>query len=103
MNCALTIQAPPETDGFTDDPANAKWRTVGTLMARPITNQGLEKYVQAEQLATVAYAFRSRFNPNVTPKRRLIFKGRTLNVKYAVDPDARQRDMLIGCTEVVKS
>jgi head-tail adaptor len=103
LNCALTIQSPPERDGFTDDPANARWQTVGTLFARPIAKSGLEKFVQPEYLAAVSYAFSARYNPNVTPQNRLVFKGKPLNIQFAFDPDQRGRDMLIGCTEIVKT
>jgi SPP1 family predicted phage head-tail adaptor len=101
LNCQLTIQELPKSDGFTDVPPQ-DWITIGHAWGTPLPKKGQEKFVQPEYLASVDYVFQTTYTPLLTPNRRLLFRDRILNVSFAMDPEQRNEQLIVGCTEVVK-
>lgn len=100
----ITIQYPAEVqndagemvDSWVDFPSiGAKRRAaVETLTGR--------EYFAAQQTnAERTEKIRIRYEAGITPKMRILFESRILQINAILDNDNRHRELLLMCTEVV--
>jgi len=69
--------------------------------AEIVTPSGSERQI-AEQLdAICTHKVTIRYRSDVTPKMRVVFGSRTLNIEHAPDPDGRRRKLELLCKELV--
>lgn len=82
----MEIERPTETQ----DAAGQVTRTWTTLARVPCSYQVLsaDESIRGEQVqATLRAQFEMRWRSGVTPQMRIVFDGRTLNIRAVFDPD----------------
>lgn len=83
--------------GFTET-----WDTTATLWAKVEPVKGWEK-MQAQQLQTqLTHKVTVRYSASVTTAKRLLFEGRVLDVKEAVNLDEANAFLRLMCVEVAR-
>lgn len=77
------------------------WTTVATLDASAEPLSGRELFAAQEHHSEVTTRFRIRYRSGVTAKMRLSFSGRLYDIRYVINVEERNREMLLLCTEGV--
>lgn len=97
LNVPVTLESPSETGGGSNV---VTWTTIGTIWAEQLGLGGAE--VSGIE-ATADYRFRARFRSDINPRWRLGLSGssRKLQVISVIDPDGRNREILIIARETV--
>ena len=102
MRHLVTIQAPPAgtPDSFGQDTGSATtvasnvWASVEPLEGR--------EFEQAQRIvAQVTHKITIRGRTGVSPKQRVVHKGRTFEIGAVINPDERLRKLVLLCVEVV--
>jgi SPP1 family predicted phage head-tail adaptor len=90
-----------ETDADEYGDVPERWETEATVWGRVEQTGGRESW-QADQVQPDVTALVTiRYYSGVTPKHRLKIGDRILQVRSAIDPDGRRRELRVGCTEEV--
>lgn len=77
------------------------WVAAATIWARVSPGQGRE-LISAQQVnAELTHQVEMRYRPEVTTTRRVIHKGRTLEIVSIINPDERNKNMILLCKELV--
>jgi SPP1 family predicted phage head-tail adaptor len=103
LNQLVTIQWPTETRGATFKDVQTDWTAVSaTVWARIATAPGREVYapalgqVQGQGSVTIT----TRYRGDVTNKCRVVFGGRTFEVKWVQDFEERHEYLHLTCAEL---
>jgi SPP1 family predicted phage head-tail adaptor len=76
------------------------WSTERTFWAN-LMPQGAREFVLAQQRdGEMSALFSCRHRSDITNKKRLVFDGRTFDIRGFWNPDGRERELLISCREV---
>lgn len=96
----MILQAP--TIARADDGAETiTWTTLATIWAGIRTLRGRE-YWQAQQVnSDVTHEVLIRYRARLSPRFRLIFEGRTLEILSIQNADEGRTDLILLCKEVV--
>lgn len=77
------------------------WSAVATVWARVAPLRGMEAQ-QARQVQDVqSYKVTMRYRSDVTPKMRLVWGSKTLNIRAVINPDEKSRYSELLCDEGV--
>lgn len=77
---------------------------IGRIWVRPVPldERRLEERVMAGQLtAQHSYHFDTRYRTDISAKMQLVWRGKTLEIRTAVDDDGMRRRLVLYCTEVL--
>lgn len=79
------------------------WQDVATVWASVRPGASGERFISAadQMQATITHTVRIRQRAGVSPKMRLLWGSRVLNIQSVVDPDGRRREVLLLCEEIV--
>lgn len=77
------------------------WSDVATVWAQVLPGASSERFQAAagQRVAEVSHTVRIRFRAGITPKMRLVWETRVLEILSIVDPDGRRRTGLLLCSE----
>lgn len=94
----VTIQVPtPSTDPEWGQVE--QYGVVATVAASVIPTGGSESARDKGVQSSTGYTIRIRYLDNVDSKCVLIWRGRTLDIVSAIDPDNRRRELVIEAKE----
>jgi len=84
------------------------WKDVATVWAsvraRTIQSTGETFVATADQvLATISHTVRIRQRAGLSPKMRLLWGNRVLQIEAISDPTGRKAEMLLQCQEIVET
>lgn len=94
----VTLQGYSETLSALGEPIKA-WTDVATVWADVSPERGREAIAAMQIDATVVQRVRIRYRAGLTPKMRVIFGARTLQVEAVLNVDERNRELLLACVE----
>ena len=77
------------------------WAAYATVWARVSPLQGKELINAQQVLAECTHDVEIRYNSNVTAADRVIHKSRTLEIMSIIDPDERNKNLILICKELV--
>ena len=60
---------------------------------------GRELEFAARRVANVTHSVAMRYRSGVTPRMRIVWDSRTLNIEAALDPEGLQRELNLLCVE----
>lgn len=78
-----------------------QWNEVMQRYAALTRTPGTEVWASAQRNARVPTIFELRYEDTVVPGMRLIFSGKTYNIKSAIDPTGRKEKLVITTEELV--
>lgn len=96
----VTLQR-PRTSGDAFGEERAEWEDVVELRAAITPVSGTEQMAAAQLAATVTHQVTTRYWPGITPRMRLLYGQRVLNIVSVVDVDERRRELRMDCAEAV--
>ena len=80
------------------------WQTWAFVWAQvsPLMALAREEFVSgaAQEVATARRQVRIRYRQGVTVKMRIIWEGKTLEIRNVLDPDERRREYVLLCEEI---
>lgn len=68
---------------------------------QPATARDLERVAAGSVLSSATQIVTIPYHAQVTTKTRITFNGRTLNVTGVANPDERNKELILACTELV--
>lgn len=96
----LTIQEETVTrDGSGEELRT--WGTVATVWGQILPGTPNERFQAAagQRVAEVSHRVRIRFREGITPKMRILWETRILEILGVVDPDGKRSTTYLLCTE----
>ena len=94
----VTLQAPLETpDGLMG--RTETWTDEGTVWAEIWALRGDERIEAAKVEAVVTHRIRIRYWAGLTTKHRIVFNGRTFNVRFVNNVNERSIEMILDVEE----
>lgn len=90
--------------GTTQNAANEEiedWRKVATVWASIVPLSGTERIVAEQTQADVTHTVTLRYRAGVTPKMRIIYGERRLEILSVVEGLKRRRELILNCKELV--
>ena len=97
----VTLQQPTEGVDEYGNPTTI-WVDVGQAWAAVEPVRGQEQYLAQQTYGTTTYRVRIRHRQDVSVTWRVVWEGRVLEVKAALDVDGRHRELALTCIEVVQ-
>ena len=81
------------------------WKDVTTVWASVRPGASGERFISAadQMQATITHTVRIRQRAGISPKMRLLWGTRKLDIQSVVDPDGRRREVLLLCEEIVET
>jgi SPP1 family predicted phage head-tail adaptor len=96
----VIVQEPILTQNNFGEEEVSGWQRKATVWANIVRDQGNENY-DAQQIKNVVdLKITTRYFAWITPKMRLIFKDKPIDIDSVVDPDGRRRSLEIRCKQV---
>lgn len=94
----VQIQA---ADVTTDDDGSIieTWRTIATVWANPNPTSGGERWKDAALATSNLFIFKMRYFRGLTTKNRILFDGRTFDIKNVQDVNERGIIHMVTCLE----
>jgi SPP1 family predicted phage head-tail adaptor len=77
------------------------WTTTATVWAQVRQASGRELWRRQQMQATAAWTISLRYRAELTTKHRVVYDGRTFEVRAVTDPDERRRFLELACEEIV--
>jgi len=96
----VTIQTPSVVSDDLGQAINT-WGTLATVWAavKPLTG---DQRLAAQQVdATASHTVTILYRADVTPKMRVLYGSRILEIQAVMDPDERHEQLELACAEVV--
>jgi SPP1 family predicted phage head-tail adaptor len=93
----IVIQA--NTPTTVDHERVDSWAPLGTVSAEKRDPKGNEVVEQLGTEANLTLVFRIRYWALVSPAHRIVWDGRTFDIKAVTNPDQRKRWMMLFCKE----
>lgn len=80
------------------------WATETTVWASVLSGSISERFTAAagQRAAEITHTVRMRYRTDITPKKRLLWETRILEVLGQMDPDGRTRDLIVMCKEELR-
>jgi len=75
------------------------WATLATVWAEKRDPKGSEAVEALQNQAEMTVTFRIRYYPGIEPKDRVIWDGRTFDIRAVTNTDGRKRFHNLHCTE----
>lgn len=97
----VTIQSPAEAQDAGTGQVTLTWPTFATVWASIEGGGGREFVSAALQQADATDVVEIRYISGVTPRMRIVYGSRTLEILSAQDSDGRRRRLLLMCREAV--
>lgn len=94
MRERVDIQTRTPTVGAIGNVAFA-WATTATVWAQVRPMSARERFVAERLAARGVYEITIRWRTGITPAMRMLWRGRTFNVKQILNPDERRRFLTI--------
>lgn len=96
----LTIQEESVTRAASGEEIRT-WDTVATVWGQVLPGTPNERFLAAagQRVAEVSHTVRIRHRAGITPKMRILWGVRILEILGVVDPDGRQSTTLMVCSE----
>ena len=85
----ITIQRRTMTDNEYGEPVET-WADLVTVWAIYLPARGSERFAAAQQIAEIDTVFRIRFRQGITVTDRIIYNGKTYDIKAVVDMPGRK-------------
>ena len=98
----VTLQAPLETENALGDVLQS-WNAVGSFCALVIPLAGKELEKARGIIAEATHEVWIRYSPEIQQKRRLVHRGRYLNISYVANIEECDRWSYAICVEEVAS
>ena len=76
------------------------WTEEATVAASVEPLAGRELFAAQQAGSRVSHRVRMRYRPGVTPAKRLVYRGRVLNILSAIDVGERRRELEMLVEEV---
>ena len=89
-------------DGMGGQTPSRDWIALGSIWVLPVPlDERTQEHVDGARLtAKHAYHFDARYRTDITPRMRMVWRAKTLEIQTVVDDDARKQRMLIYATEI---
>lgn len=77
------------------------WTTVATVWARVTPGASSERFLASagQRVAEVTHTIHLRYRAGITPKMRVSWENRILEIISVVDPDGKLRTTILMCSE----
>jgi SPP1 family predicted phage head-tail adaptor len=95
----VTVQEELEDQSSMTGAVTKYWATIATVYASVDPMLGRELQRAMAERAELTYAIRLRYMPGLTPRNRILYDGRTFNIRSVVDVEERHRELVVTCTE----
>jgi SPP1 family predicted phage head-tail adaptor len=94
----LTIERPVRV---ADDAGGARttWAALATVWAEVVSLGGVETALGERREARTSHRVTMRFRDDVTAEMRLVWRGRSLDIRGMRDPDGKRRWLAINAEE----
>lgn len=92
----------PDGDGgfnaptWSDLSPRSMWASIA-----PATVRDLERVAAGTVVSSATHLVTMLYHAQVTTQTRITFNGRTLNVTGVANPDERNKELILACTELV--
>lgn len=96
----ITLEEPVEEIDALSAPTQT-WTDYATVWANVEPSAGREVFIADKVEAEITHRVSMRYFSGVTPKMRISFKDRTLEILSVVDSGERNRNLDLMCREVV--
>jgi SPP1 family predicted phage head-tail adaptor len=96
----MRLERPVETRSASGDVIRT-WALVTEIWAELVNDPGTERFTAQTDLSEVPQQIRIRYRTGVAPQQRLTYRGRVFRIEALADPDARTREQLLQCVEVL--
>lgn len=95
----VTVQTELEDQSSMTGAVTKAWATVASVYAsvEPLIGRELQR-AMAER-AELTYTIRTRYLAGITTRHRLLYDGKTFNIRSVVDVEERHRELVLMCTE----
>ena len=97
---SITIQQTDETRSATGSVTNT-WSTFAKVRAEVRPTTGIEQVAGDQVVADVTHQVRIRWYDGVTPKMRVLFGRRVLEIIHVINLFERDREMNLLCREIL--
>jgi SPP1 family predicted phage head-tail adaptor len=94
------VSVPDGDGGFTDVPVPLSPPSLYAEI-KPATARDLERLVSSTVQSTASHLVTIDYHPQVTTKTRVVFGARVFAVSGVTNPEERNRELVLACTEVV--
>jgi SPP1 family predicted phage head-tail adaptor len=94
----VTLQSYSESLSALGEPLKT-WTDLATVWADVSPERGKEAIAAMQINASVMHRVRIRYREGLTPKMRVVFGTRTLQVEAVLNVDERDRELLLVCVE----
>lgn len=77
------------------------WATETTVWAQVLPGSVSERFSAAasQRASEITHTVRMRFRTDITPKKRLLWETRILEILGHMDPDGRRKTLVVMCKE----
>jgi len=77
------------------------WATEATVWAQVLPGSISERFAASagQRASEVTQTVRIRYRADITPKKRFLWETRVLEILGQMDPDGRQRTLVVMCKE----
>lgn len=98
----VTIQEKRDQFGADFNDIRDTWQNVATVWAEVLCNSGSESVSADQTQGALSFTVTIRGGTTVTPRNRLIWGTRQLQITAVVDPDGRGVMQQLACVELVE-
>ncbi|QGP56803.1 putative phage head-tail adaptor (plasmid) [Piscirickettsia salmonis] len=77
------------------------WQDITTVWARVSPSAGRELFSAQQFYHEISQTVTLRYRPDVTPSLRLVFDSRYFEILSVINPDERNRELILACKEWV--
>lgn len=95
----VTLQTQVETQNSFGEQETLSWQDYATVWGAVEPLQGREFFTAMQVNAETTVRIRIRYMTGVTSRMRVSFDSRIYNIKSIIDPDERNRELQLMCSE----
>ena len=99
LRYVISIQTPVKSQDTHGQEVTTGWTNYATVRASHEPLVGREFFAAKQAQSEVTARFRCRYLAGVTPEMRVVFSGRTFDIKSAVSPQGVNRELVIMAVE----
>lgn len=96
----VTIQRNTPAQNSFGEPV-ASWSALATIWANVLPSSGRENFIASgeQELATITHRVQMRYRNDLTPKMRIVWDGRNLDIESVQDPSGKREYLMVLCRE----
>jgi SPP1 family predicted phage head-tail adaptor len=94
----ITIQDPARLKNSTGE-VESVWTEHSSRWAEVRELSGSERYIDPVVMETASHQVKMRYEPGITQDMRILYDGKTLDIRSIIDPDERKRELVLICRE----